>query len=190
MCQLVREPTHACVCVCVCVRVCVFSTGGMLYDPSCTLIIIIINNTLHNSHITTSTICLFLSIVYSLDAQCTRDMGDTQESDDHNLQEEKEGNSQEDKEKVLRDAVRSFSEKSAATAAWHKTQVINGVKSTVGLTIFTGGHRKLFHHPESQISLSPVFDREKRLDYGQGQCLDGKGRRNYIGGERLHISIS
>ena len=105
-------------------------------------------------------------------------------------EKEKEKCSQEEREKVLRDAVRTFSEKSAATAAWHKTQVINGVKSTVGLTIFTGGHRKLFHHPESQISLSPVFDREKRLDYGEGQCVEGKGRRSYIGGDRLHISIS
>ena len=127
-----------------------------------------------------------------MDAQSIRDVGDIKELEKINLLEEKEKEkySQEERDKVLRDAVRTFSEKSAASAAWHRTHVINGVKSSVGLTIFTGGHRKLFHHPESQISLSPVFDREKGMDYGEGQCLDGKGRRNYIGGERLHISIS
>jgi hypothetical protein len=47
---------------------------------------------------------------------------------------------------------------------WGTSQFINGVKSTVGAVIFTGGHRKLFHHPESQISLSSSLETETETD--------------------------
>ena len=58
----------------------------------------------------------------------------------------------------------SLYDSSSDPVPWAASQFINGVKSTVGTVIFTGGHRKLFQHPGSQFSLSSTIETETETE--------------------------